>query len=113
MKLSIRSLLQTASAGNHVTIYDGELTLKPAHDGITVSLQPHVGPHEGDPESRELARLAIKEGAEAALAALNLGATIVITRLLIHPTDFKPWRYKALTKEAILKHLSEETGEDR
>ncbi|RYX79956.1 hypothetical protein EON83_30570 [bacterium] len=95
MKLSIHQISQAASGGSYVVIYDAEVRLL-NHAQVTVEVD-RVEPPETSPDLVELARIAIREGAEHVLLPLSQGAQIQVSKLVINFVDFKPNRFKLFT----------------
>src|SRR5687768_15504966 len=104
MQLSVRKISQMASGGSYVVIYEADLEL--LREPRTVVEVLMVEPSDSDPELIEMARLAILQGAEHVLVPRGHGATIRVSRLVINPIDFKPYRFMAFTAEELERLLA-------
>ena len=97
MKLSVRKVCQTSSGGDHVTIYDSDMELTDKPNCVEVKWPPE----NEDSEDLRRALQAIAEGARSVLQPLGHGAVITLTRIVIHPVDFKPRRFEQHTMEEV------------
>lgn len=98
LRLNVHEVCQSASGGSHVTIYQADVELMPAENGIQVLGQ---APADALPGYFEEAKSAIQSGAELALSPKGLGAVIHITSIGLHPIDFKPLKFKTCTTSAL------------
>ncbi|GAB2812260.1 hypothetical protein GCM10027276_11430 [Comamonas piscis] len=60
-----------------------------------------VEPENTDADLVQAARDAIRQGAEQILFQLGHGSTIIIQRLVISPTEFKPNRFWLITAQEV------------
>ena len=98
MELLVHKVQQAASGGSHVTIYEAEVDLIPGGSGVEVQ---GIRPDDGAPGAAELAASAIRRGAERALRPHGLGAVIRVTRVVLHPVDFKPSKFEQYTAQEL------------
>lgn len=104
MELRVRQVCQSGSGGSYLVMYQADLAL--CDGGVSVDVRATAG--DGvNPETVAQAVQAIQQGAETVLAVRGLGAHIRIENLVIHPTDFKPDRYRQFTAEAVAQLLQE------
>ena len=96
--MRIHKVAQAASGGSHVTVYEAEVELVPGEVRVEVA---GIYPRNADPESVALAAEAIRSGAERVLRPRGLGAIIRVSRLVVHPIDFKPGRFERHTAEEL------------
>jgi hypothetical protein len=108
LELHVRKIVQTASGGSHVTIFDATLELVPGNVQVEVL---SVDPQDAQPADVDAARDAIRRGAEQVLQPLEQGARIRVWRLVIHPIDFKPLRFEQYTALELARVLGETTAE--
>jgi hypothetical protein len=106
LELRVHKVVQTASGGSHVTIYEAELTLL---DGSVQVEIVAVDPPDADSIAVEAARDAIQRGAAAALQPYNKGAIIRVEHIVIHPVDFWARRFEQYTVEAVRQLLAQPT----
>lgn len=99
LRLQIHEVNQGASGGSYVCLFEATVELRPSF-GITVTISS-VEPADTARDLVDDAKNAIREGAEDALASQSLGASINVTRLVIHEIDFKAWRFKAYTTREL------------
>jgi len=105
MKLSVRAKQQTSSVFQHVTVYDAEIELTESGFDVEI-LEVEVlcpSPMDPDPDDLAAARSAILLGAQDVLAPRGLGAKIRVTRLLLHPVDFRADKFRHHTAEELAK----------
>jgi hypothetical protein len=102
MELRVHKVAAAASGGSHVTIFEGDVQLAAA--GVLVEID-RVNPADADPATIESAREAIRCGAEEVLTPLNTGAVIKVSRIVIHPVDFKPGEFERYTAEELRRLL--------
>lgn len=98
MELRVRKVMQAASGGSHVTIYEAEVEL--THGDVRVEVTG-VSPRDAEPEAVARAAQAIRAGAETVLRPRGLGAIIRVSRLVVHPIDFKPREFERHTAEEL------------
>ncbi|MEL7512308.1 MAG: hypothetical protein AAGM27_09200 [Cyanobacteria bacterium J06554_3] len=98
LQLKVHKVCQSASGGSHVTIYQADVELVPAENGIQVLGQ---APADDIGKCFEEARDAICAGAELVLSPKGLGAVIRINSICLHPIDFKPLQFKICTASAL------------
>jgi DNA/RNA-binding domain of Phe-tRNA-synthetase-like protein len=104
LELHVRKIVQTASGGSHVTIFDAEIELTPSDVRVEVL---SVSPENAAQEDVDAARAAIQRGAEQVLQPLQQGSVIRVWSLVIHPIDFKPQRFEQYTTEELARVLGE------
>lgn len=102
LELRVRKVVQTLSGGDHVTIFDAEVEF--VLSGIEIQLLS-VHPHDASPDEVAMATEAIRQGAEQVLSPLGRGAIIRVTRIVIHPIDFKPRKFMQYTAEQLKRLL--------
>jgi hypothetical protein len=102
LKLCVRAVCQSSSAGDHVTVYEADI--KVATGIVTVEISG-VEPPDADSIDVERAREAIRCGVEEVLLPRKLGATVHVNRIVIHPIDFKPRRFQRHTVEELRRLL--------
>jgi hypothetical protein len=108
LELSIHKVAQAASGGSHVTIYEAEVEF--VASGVQVEVLG-VHPNDALPAYVDVARDAIRRGAEKVLQSRGQGAIIRIKRLVIHPIDFKPRKFEQYTAEELARLLAETGAE--
>ena len=99
IRLQIHEVNQGASGGSYVCIFEATVELRPS-SGVTVTVAS-VEPADTSRDLLDEAANAIREGAEDALSPQSLGASIDVTRLVVHEIDFKAWRFKAYTTREL------------
>jgi hypothetical protein len=104
MQLRVHKVVQAASGGSHVTIYEAEIEIVPG--GVQVEILG-VYPEDAFPEGVDAARDAIRRGAERVLQPRGLGAIIRVQRVVIHPVDFKAKKFEQYTVEELTRLLGE------
>ncbi len=105
MHLNVKKVNQAASGGSYVVIYDALMHLDDS--GQVKVIVESVEPDNTDTDLVQAARDAIRQGAEHILIPLGHGSTIIIKRLVINSTDFKPNRFLLFTAQEV-KRLVEE-----
>lgn len=104
MKYKVHKVQQAASSGSHVTIYEADLEFN-SDRGVVQVFCPLESMDGGDGRNDEddVQRVAeaIKRGAEKALTSRGVGAIIRVSRVVIHPIDFKPRKYEQYTTEEL------------
>jgi len=109
LEFHIRKVNQTATGGSYVVIYEGELTWIEDEPRFEVQIS-RTDPQDADPALVEEARIAILSGLEEVLRPKGLGASLSVKRLVVHPTDFKAWRFKHHTAAELSRILDEAAG---
>lgn len=104
MELRVHKVLLTASGGSHVTIYDAEVELVPGSASVQVL---GAEPPYALPGHYQQATEAIRKGAEQVLGPSGMGAVIRITRLVLHPVDFKPREFERCTAEELRRLMEQ------
>lgn len=104
MELRVHKIVQTASGGSHVTIYEAEVELVPGEVRVEMT---GIDPTEAHPNDIAAAQIAIQRGAEKVLQPIGSGALIQVRRIVIHPIDFKPRQFERQTEEELRRQLSE------
>ena len=99
LRLQIHEVNQGASGGSYVCIFEATVQLR-SSCGITVTVAS-VEPADTSRDLLDEASNAIREGAEDALSPQSLGASIDVTRLVVHEIDFKASRFKAYTTREL------------
>lgn len=92
----VREVRQAASGGSFVVMYQVDV-FEPA-DALQVECRS-VAPIPTDPADVAEALAAIRRGAATALA--GAGARLVVSELVIHPTDFKPSALERVTARVL------------
>jgi hypothetical protein len=106
MQLRVNEVNQAASGGSYVCIFDAEVDLDSSGE-VRVVVEA-VEPPETQAEFIESARVAIRAGALHALEAKGIGASIRITRLVVHLVDFKPSRFTLYAAREMKKLLGDD-----
>lgn len=109
LKLNVHAVEQSCSWGQHITVYDAEVELITGESSIEVEHIQVVSsmPMEADPEDLEAACRAILQGVTEVLAPRGLGAHLKVTRLLLHPVDFRAEQFRIQTVRALSQLLAE------
>jgi hypothetical protein len=110
MELRVRKICQTSSGGSHVTIFEADVDLVVGDVRVEIA---KTDPPDADPRDVELARQAIHRGAMEVLQPRGLGAIIRVRRLVIHLTDFKPWRFARHTAEELHRMVDNVAGNNQ
>jgi hypothetical protein len=105
MELHVRRVVQSASGGDHVTIFDAEVEI--GTDSIHVEIL-NVVPMDAQPGEVEAVREAIRRGAEQVLKPLGKGATIRVQSVVVHPVDCNPRKFEQYTAEELSRLLVEQ-----
>lgn len=108
MELRVHKVAQAASGGSHVTIYDADIELVSGQPGVQVLGSE---PRDALPGLYQEAAESIRRGAEHVLRPLGLGAVIRISRLVLHPVDFKPRKFEQYTAEALRRLVESRQAE--
>lgn len=98
MKLRVHKVQQAASGGSHVTSYEADLEF--VSDGAGVQVFGSE-PRDAWPGCYQQATDSIRKGAEQVLQPLGLAAVIRISRIVLHPVDFKPRKFEQHTAEEL------------
>lgn len=103
MRLQVHHVNQAAGGGSYVVIYEADVQLWDGH-GVVVQVEA-VEPRDTEPALVEEAKIAIGQGAEHVLSPLSKAASIVVHRLVVNSTDFKPSRFVFCTAHELKKLL--------
>ena len=107
MQLAVNQSAFGASGGSYLVRYRAEISIN-ASSGVTVVVASTY-PNDPTPEEVASATDAIREGIERVLAPRNLGASVTVHDLTIHPVDFNPRKFADWTA-VHLERLLDETG---
>ena len=99
MRLQIRDVNQGASGGSYVCIFEADVDVHQA-GGVSVTVRS-VEPANSPADLIADAVDAIRQGAEDALRPRSMGASLTITRLVIHEIDFKAGRFRTSTTREL------------
>ena len=103
LNLNIREINQGASGGSYHCVFEAVVQLdRSANIHVTVA---SVEPPGTTAALVEAARNAIQAGAADALSPRGYGASIDVTRLVIHEIDFKAFRFKACTTQELRRQM--------
>lgn len=105
-EIRLNEVHQEASGGSHVAKYDSIVVLHPNDANVSVDVISTF-PDDVDPEDVQLVTEHVCRGAKTALG--DLGATIRLENLVIHPVDFNPLKYEQYTFREIKKCLDTTT----
>ena len=87
-----------------MTIFEADINIAVGDVQVEVL---DVHPTNADPINVEMAREAIRLGAEKVLRPRGTGAFIRVKRVVIHPIDFNPRRFERHTAEEIERLLGD------
>jgi hypothetical protein len=96
-----------ASGGSYVVAYEAEVHLSSGNTRCEVKILS-TEPEDADLELVEIARDAIRRGAERVLQRRGQGAALHVRRLVIHPVDFKSSTFEQFTAEELQRVLDNE-----
>lgn len=101
--IHVHEINQAAGGGSYVCIFDALVTLRPS--GPIDVVVTGVEPPESDVELIASAAESIRSGALEVLQPKGIAASIRVTRLLVHPVDFKETRFRLYTAREIRRLL--------
>ena len=96
LELHIKEKCQTASGGSYLVIYDALVTLLSSTRSVEVEII-RTEPRDCAPRLIMDARGAIRLGVTRSLATSELGAKILVQRIVLHDADFSPQKCAELT----------------
>jgi len=111
MQLNVKHSAFGASGGSYLVRYRADVAISDSSQ-ITVVV---ASTYPNDPAPEDVARAAdaIREGIERVLAARNLGATVTVYDLAIHPVDFKPQKFADWTASDLERLLGDLKGNEK
>ena len=101
--IRVHEVNQAASGGSYVCIFDALVTLRAT--GATDVTVAGAEPPDSAMESIASAAAWIRSGALEVLQPAGLAASIRVTRLVVHPVDFKETRFRLYTAREIRRLL--------
>lgn len=104
MDLHVSRICQTSSGGDFVVKYEAAVEVTPGDMRVDVEVLSTY-PQDADAELVQRAKDSIRRGAETVLHPRGEGASIRLSRLVIHPVDFKPSRFEQFTAEEFRRIL--------
>ena len=105
LALQVREVNHGASGGSYVCIFEAIVEVhRPTGVKVTVD---SVVPANAAMDLVVAAKDAIRKGADDALSPLNFGASIHVSRLVIHDIDFKPMKFRTVTARELRRLIDE------
>ena len=104
IKVRVHEINQTSSGGSYVCIFDAEVMLRST--GKVEVVVAGVEPEDAEAELVCLAGEAIRAGVSQVIEPMGRGASILVTRLVVHPVDFKESRFKLFAAREMQRLLS-------
>lgn len=104
MRIRVSDVFQTGGPG-WVVKYWADIATTTANTAVFVEITSTF-PLNADPVYVKQAAEAIQRGAETALSALGMGATIRVEELCIHDVDFLVSRFEKATAEQMSRALA-------
>ena len=105
LSLQVREVNHGASGGSYACIFEATVEFQRSA-GVKVTVDSVV-PANAAMDLVVAAKDAIRQGAEDALSPVNFGASIHVSRLVIHDIDFKPMKFRTVTARELRRLIDE------
>ena len=99
-RFNVRDMCQTASGGSYVVKYSAELTTSPGAGEVDITVVSTI-PDLVNDELMNLSVEQIRLGIAEVLDEQRLDGTLVLSDLVIHDVDCKPYRFRRPTVKAV------------
>jgi hypothetical protein len=104
--LHVKEVRQTSSGGDYIVWYTASVELRDADTAVAV-LVDSCYPANADAKLVEIAAASIRAGFLRVLEPMRMGASIHLSRLVIHDVDFRPRMFEEHTAEHFKRALEE------
>lgn len=106
MNYSVSESRQTSGGGDYIVKYDADVELLSHGRDITVEVLSTVPPN-AEPRRIEEIRECIQRGVELAMGANGQGCVMRLSKLAVHPVDFKPTKFEEITARELRRAIAE------